>query len=258
MLFEAGRSRFALEATSVAEVATPTDEESLRGVHALVDLSALLGGAPEVRPGMAVVVDVSPTLALRVHRVLEVADVARAPFFQLPPGMGEGLSLTTRGALLHGGLLFLELNAEAIPHTQGRIAAAPARPIYLVESPPERALVFDSEGRRYAVPLSLVSQVIPLASAFCPLPAAQGPVLGLLPHDQALYTVCSPAALLGDGLAREPLVILMELAGQNVGISASNVLGVHGGFTESERRGEFSCRTLDAPALFMDLQRMFS
>lgn len=259
LLVEAGRSRFALEATSVAEVAAPGgDGETLRGVHPLIDLSRLLGGEAEERPGIAVVIDVSPTLALRVKRVVEVADVARAEFFQLPQGLGEGLTLTSRGALMHQERLYLELTPEALPHQPGQVGGAPARSIYLAESPPDRALIFESEGRRYGVPLPLVSQVVPLGETFCPLPSPKGPWAGLLPHAKALFLVCTPAGLLG-GLARAlPLVVLTELAGQNVAVGAERVLGVHGPFREAETRGEFISQSLDAPALFLDLQRMFS
>lgn len=256
---EAGRSRFALEATSIAEVAAPgEDGETLRGVHPLRDLARLLGGEAEERPGGAVVIDVSPTLALRVKRVVEVADVARAEFFQLPPGLGEGLPVTSRGALIHQDKLFIELSPESIPHETGLIAAAPPRPIYFAETPPDRALIFEAEGRRYGIPLGLVSQVIPLGEAFCPLPAQQGPIAGLLPHAHALYVVCTPAGLLGGAPVPMPLVVLTELAGQNVAIGADSVHGVHGPFVETETRGEFTSPSLGSPALFLELQHMFS
>src|SRR5262245_3741928 len=175
----------------------------------LQDLSSLLGGPPEVRPGMAVVLDVSPTLALRVARVVEVADVARAPFFLLPPGLGETLTLLTRGALLHQGHLYFELHPEALQQVPGP-ACAPARPVYLLESPPERALVFRSQGRVYGVPLPLVSQVTLTGEGFSPLPVAEGPVVGLFPYGQVLWPICSVGALLGERPLREPYSVLTE------------------------------------------------
>src|SRR5690242_18552069 len=109
--------RFAVEATSVTEVAVANSEnDSLRGLVELKELSALLSGEPEERPGMAVVLDVSPTLALRVRRVFEVADVARAPLFRLPQGVDPSFTVFTRGALLFSGQLYLELSPEALPH----------------------------------------------------------------------------------------------------------------------------------------------
>lgn len=104
LLFEAGGVRYAIEATSVVEVAPPDmDGDSIRGFLGLRDLSQLLGGPPQARPGMAVVLDVSPTLAVRVTRVIEVADVARDTLFRLPQGLSEGLSVVARGAIAHQG-----------------------------------------------------------------------------------------------------------------------------------------------------------
>ncbi|HLL55634.1 MAG TPA: defective in fruiting DifE, partial [Myxococcaceae bacterium] len=67
LLFEAANGRFAVEATSVTEVAPPdANGVSIRGYLELTDLSLLLGGEAETRPGTGVVLDVSPTLAVRV------------------------------------------------------------------------------------------------------------------------------------------------------------------------------------------------
>ncbi len=258
VLMEAGPTRFAVDATAVTEVAAVgTDGRTIRGLMELQDLSVLLGGQDEVRPGMAVVLDVSPTLALRVARVVEVADVARAPSFLLPPGLGDVLAQLARGALLHGGQLYVELHPEALLHHRGA-ACAPARPVSFVEAPPERALVFESQGRTYGVPLPLVSQVVMAGEGFCPLPLASGPVSGLYPHHQALWPICSVPALLGAVPLCEPYFILTELAGQSVGLCARQVLGVHGPFAPTDTLGELRTARLPAPVLFLDLQRMFS
>ncbi|HYO71380.1 MAG TPA: hypothetical protein VEU33_35405 [Archangium sp.] len=99
---EAGDTRFSVEATSVMEVAAPgPDETSLRGVLEVKDLSVLLGGEPEPTPGMLVVFDVSPTLAVRVRSIVEVTDVAPAPHFLLPTGLGDTLAALRRSAVLH-------------------------------------------------------------------------------------------------------------------------------------------------------------
>lgn len=259
LLFEAGRARFALEATAVAEVAPPgAGSDKIRGVTELKDLSELLGGDAEERPGMGLMLDVSPTLAVRVRRVVEVADVAREPFFQLPPGLGPGYQVLVRGAILHEGLLFLELTAEALPHERGSPLFNVARPVYIADEPPDRALLFESQGRLFGISLSFVSQVIPATAAFCPLPAPGGPVAGLHPHAQVLWPIYAAPGLLGGAARQEELFILAELAGQDVGLCASRVLGIHDRFTATEIRGEFRAPTVDGPALFLDLQRMFS
>ncbi|XXF80739.1 chemotaxis protein CheW [Myxococcaceae bacterium GXIMD 01537] len=260
LLVEAGETRYAVEATSVMEVAQPgAGGTSLRGMWEVKDLSVLLGGPPEQGPGMVVVLDVSPTLAVRVRSVAEVADVARAPFFLLPPGLGDALALLSRGALLHKDRLYLELNAEALPHRPGpRAPVPPPRTVHLAEAAPERALVFESQGRLFGIPLPLVSQVVGRGEAFSALPVQSGPVAGIFPHAQALWPIWSAPALLGAPALPEAFFVMTELAGRNVGLCATRVLGVSQRFEPTEGRGEFTAPGLPGPALFLDLQRMFS
>jgi chemotaxis signal transduction protein len=258
LLFEAGAVRYAVEATSVVEVAPPDlDGDSIRGFLELKDLSILLGGPAEVRPGTAVVLDVSPTLAVRVRAVIEVADVARDPIFKMPQGLPETLALIVRGAVLHLNRLYLELVADAVPRTAASWVPTP-RAVFLVDEPPEQALIFESQGRQYGIPLPFVSQVVPGALGFCPLPFAGGPIAGLFPHHQVLWPIFSAAGLLGAQAQREELFLLTELAGQNVGLCASRVLGVQQGFTPTQARGEYVSRSGGAASLFLDFQRMFS
>lgn len=257
LLVEAGETRYALEATSVMEVAVAG--ANLRGMWEVKDLAVLLGGLPEQVPGMVVVLDVSPTLAVRVRSVVEVADVARAPFFLLPPGLGDGLALLSRGALLHNDRLYLELNAEALPHRPGpRLPAPPPRPVFLAEVAPERALVFESQGQLFGIALMLVSQVVTRDASFSVLPVQGGPVAGIFPHAQVLWPVCSAPALLGVPALPEAFIVMTELAGQNVGLCATRVLGVVQRFEATDVRGEFSAPGVPGPVLFLDLQRMFS
>jgi chemotaxis signal transduction protein len=259
VLFEAGASRFAIEATSVVEVAPPDPNgRSIRGTLELNDLSSLIGGPPEERPGLGLVLDVSPTLAARIRRVVEVADVSKAPFFHVPSALGELMATAVRGALVFGGRIYLELIAEALPRRPGTRMSAPPRPVYVSEQPPERALVFESQGRLFGVPLQFVSQIIPADDGYCPLPAAGGPVGGLHAHAQILWPIYSAPALLGAEVQREELLILTELAGQNVALFAQRALGVHAGFSPGEVRGEFRAPGLESRVLFLDLQHMFS
>ncbi|QQR41920.1 chemotaxis protein CheW [Myxococcus xanthus] len=260
LLVEAGETRYAVEATSVMEVAMPgANGSSLRGVLEVKDLCALLGGPPEEGPGMVVVLDVSPTLAVRVRSVVEVADVARAPFFLLPPGLADSLAPLSRGAVLHKSRLYLELIAEALPHRVGSMSpAVAARPVHWAEAAPDRALVFESQGRLFGVPLGLVSQVISRGEAFCVLPVPSGPVAGIFPHDQVLWPVCSVPALLGEAPVPESFIVLTELAGRNVGLTATRVLGVMQRFEPDDTAGSFRAPGLSEPVAFLDLQRMFS
>ncbi|MBX5480292.1 MAG: defective in fruiting DifE [Myxococcaceae bacterium] len=261
LLFEAGACRFAIEATAVMEVASPdADGRTLRGSLELKPLTALLSGAlePEDGPGMAVVLDVSPTLALRVRRVHEVADVARDRFFGIPPALGEALAFVSRGAILHDHKLFLELKPEAIPHQPLKRLPPRMRPVFLVDRPPDRALIFESQGVLWGVPLTMVQQVVAATQAFLPLPVPSGPVAGLFPHDQLLWPIFSAPALIGGVPAREEFFVLAELAGEAAGLCASRVYGVFGNFQSTEGRGEFTAPGLERPILVLDWQRMFS
>ncbi len=260
LLVEAGQTRYALEATSVMEVALPgPDGTSLRGMLEVKDLSALLGGGPESAPGMVVVLDVSPTLAVRVRSVVEVADVAQAPFFLLPAGLGDTLAPLSRGAVLHKQRLYLELIAEALPQRVGPRSVQPQeRPVLLLASPPERALVFESQGRLFGLSLGLVSQVVTGGEAFSRLPVQSGPVAGVFPHAQVLWPIYSAPALLGAPAQVEDFFVLAELAGQNMGWCATRVLGVLQRFEPSLELGEFTAPGLPGPVLFLDLQHMFS
>jgi chemotaxis signal transduction protein len=260
LLVEAGETRYAIEATSVMEVALPgSDGTSLRGMLEVKDLSALLGGSPESVPGMVVVLDVSPTLAVRVRSVVEVADVAHTPLFLLPTGLVDTLAPLSRGAILHKDRLYLELIAESLPQRiVPRSSPPPSRPVHLMESAPERALVFESQGRLFGLPLALVSQVVTRGEAFSMLPVQGGAVAGLFPHAQVLWPIYSAPAMLGAPAQVEAFFVLTEMAGLNVGLCATRVLGVLQRFEPAEGRGEFTAPGLPGPVLFLDLQRMFS
>ena len=259
LLVEAGETRYAIEATSVMEVALPgSDGTSLRGMLEVKDLSVLLGGPPESGTGMVVVLDVSPTLAVRVRSVVEVADVAPSPFFLLPAGLGETLAPLSRGAILHKGRLYLELIVESLPQRGVRSTVVPPRPVHHLESPPERALVFESQGRLFGLPLGLVSQVVTRGEAFSMLPVQRGAVAGVFPHAQVLWPIFSAPAMLGEPATVEPFFVLTEMAGQNVGLCATRVLGVLQRFEPAGELGEFTAPGLPGPVLFLDLQHMFS
>ncbi len=260
LLVEAGETRFAVEATSIMEVAAPgPDETSLRGVLEVKDLSVLLGGEPERVPGMIVVFDVSPTLAVRVRSIVEAADVAADPHFLLPTGLGSTLAAISHSAVLHKDRLYLELLAEALPHEPGTALPPPQLPVHLLEAPPERSLVFESRGRLFGLPLPLVSQVVMQGASFSVLPGKGGAVAGVLPHGQALWPIYSAPALLGAPAMVETFLVLVEVAGRSLGLCASRVLGVHPHFAPAGGEpGEFHAPGLQAPVLFLDLPRMFS
>jgi chemotaxis signal transduction protein len=259
LLLEAGDTRFCVEATSVMEVAAPgPDETSLRGVLEVKDLSVLMGGEPEREGGMIVVFDVSPTLAVRVRSIVEVANVASAAHYLLPSGLGSTLAALSRSALVHKERLYLELNADALPHEPREASPPPEHPVHLVTAPPERSLVFESQGRLFGVPLVLISQVVLRGPAFSALPGRGGPVAGVMPHGQTLWPLYSAPALLGGRAVAEDLLVLTEVGGQPLALCASRVLGVHPRFEPAGESGEFTAPGLPSPVLFPDLGRMFS
>lgn len=257
---EAGSTRFSVEATSVMEVAAPgPDETSLRGVLEVVDLSVLLGGEPEQGPGMVVVFDVSPTLAVRVRSIVEVVDVASAPHYLLPSGLGDTLAALSRSAVLHKDRLYLEINADALPHGPGTVSPPPQHPVRFVEYPPDRSLVFESQGRLFGLSPPFISQVVMRGPAFSALPGQGGAVAGVMPHGQALWPLYSAPALLGASRAMaEDFLVLAEVEGRNLGLCASRVLGVHPRFAPAGEPGEFTAPGVPAPVLFLDFRHMFA
>lgn len=245
LLVEAGAARYAIDATHVLEVSPPDEGgETLRGHLHLRDLSVLLGGPPEARPGTVIVLDTSPTLAVRVKRVIEVADIAEKPRHQLPSRLVSRLEPAVRGVIEANGSLYFELDVETAARgleadppeliEGGRIPTAPE---------PERALVFESHGCRLAVPLSSVSQVVTAGDRVCPLPH-EGPLKGLVLHQQHLWPAFSVPGMAGGSSAIEPLAVLVEVEGEGLGLLASKAFGVM-------NRGSLQgADVLDLPRLF--------
>ena len=155
----------------------------------------MMGGAAEGRPGMAVLLDISPTLAVRVRGGAEVADVARAPYFQLTRELASGRHAgpgrpPAPGAAVPGA------RAEALGQTPAcclrrRRASSPG-------SRRRRARRSSSSpGARCSACRWAVLQVSPVLAAFCPFPVPGGVIAGLLAHAGALWPVYSLPAFLG-------------------------------------------------------------
>jgi chemotaxis signal transduction protein len=245
LLLDAGAARYAIDATQVLEVAPPDPSgDSLHGHLHLKDLSALLGGPPEARPGTAVVLDTSPTLAVRVKRVNEVSDVAEKPRHPLPRRLVRRLEPAVRGVLEVSGALYFELDVETAAK------GLEADPPELIETgalpvavEPERALVFESQGTRLAVPLGSVSQVVTAGDRLCALPH-EGPLKGLVLHQQHLWPAYSVPGMAGGSSEIESLAVLVEVEGEGLGLLASKAFGV-------VSRGSLQgAHVLDLPRLF--------
>lgn len=219
LFFEAGRTRYAVEAVSVIEVAhAEVDDETFRGHSALRDLSVLLGGTPEVRPGKVVVLDATPTSAVRVRSVDGVFDVSGDLHLTLPGRMIPLVTPAIRGALLHDGHLVFTIDPEGV--LRG-LPKQVKRPEKMVLEPTMPCLVFESAGLTLAVPLSRVLQVIPSGPTFNVAPG-EGAFLGAVSHLQQLC----PVFCVSDSHVVEALIVLVEANGEVLGLSCARADGV--------------------------------
>jgi chemotaxis signal transduction protein len=218
VFFEAGSTRYAVEAVRVTEVARPDESEvTLRGHLTLRDLSALLGGGREQRPGTAIVLDTSPTVAVRVREVEGVFDVSTSRHFALPDRLISALSPAVKGAWLREERLVFELDVGGATGAQ---APSPG-PLSLVTSPLALGpcLVCQAGGGRFALPLPQVRQVVPVGRSFNPTPG-HGSLVGVLVHDDA---VCPVYSL---GAPDEVFVVVVEVGGAVVGLGIKGAEGV--------------------------------
>jgi len=238
VFFEAGRTRYAIEAVGVVEVARPpAGAGTIHGNLVLRDLSELLGGAEESGSTAALVLDTSPTLAVRVKYVEGVFDASGDRALPLPRRMIPLVAPALRGGLVHEGRLFFELDTDGVVRGLPRSTRRPERSTRPATG---ACLVFDSGSERLAVPLSWVRQVVPTGPAFNAAPGT-GAFLGALVHRQSLC----PVFAVSDTTAPEALVVLAEAGGELIGLSARRTDGV-----------QQPAALAAVPVL--DLERMFS
>ena len=236
VFFEAGATRYAIEATSVVEVARSTqDEETLRGHLAIRDLSMLLGGDPEARPGTIVLLDTSPSVAARVRRVEGVFDAASHLVLPLPNRLVHLVAPVVKQGLVSEAGLTFELDAAEVPRGLPRQAK---RVELATTTAPGPFLVFDTGPLHLALPLADVSQVASKGPMFNAAPGV-GSFVGVLMHQQRLVPAFSLT-----GTEAEALLIVIELASGPVALSASRAYGVK----TAEAVGE--ARIVDAVATF--------
>lgn len=236
VFFEAGATRYAIEATSVVEVARATqDEETLRGHLAIRDLSMLLGGDPEERPGTIVLLDTSPSVAARVRRVEGVFDASSHLVLPLPNRLVHLVAPVVKQGLVSEAGLTFELDAAEVPRGLPRQAK---RVELATTTAPGPFLVFDSGPLHLALPLADVSQVASKGPMFNAAPGV-GSFVGVLMHQQRLVPAFSLT-----GTEAEALLIVIELASGPVALSASRAYGVK----TAETVGE--ARIVDAVATF--------
>ncbi len=238
VFFSAGATRYALDAVRVLEVTRATEEGTFEPPqHVTVrDLSLLLGGDPEPEVRAGVTIDVSPTLTLRVKQVDGVFETAGLPRWPVQGRLIPLISPAIGAALEFEGRLVFELDAEGVARGLPRQLKPLVR--HTCEAP--QALVFTVQGERLAIPLLHVVQVIEAGAHFNRCPNA-GTFLGVAQHRSSLCPVFTVGPL---GLV-QPFVVLFEVNGDLLGLSASQVEGVR------------PATSLDGVQV-LDIARMFS
>ncbi|MFO0596098.1 MAG: hypothetical protein U0228_12355 [Myxococcaceae bacterium] len=247
VFFTAGATRYAIDAVRVAEVLRPTPSSTPEsGAMELPypdarDLSLLLGGSVEQDFGAAVVIgsprgDGPDPIALRVRRVDGVFDAGPAPRWPVQGRLVPLISPAVGAAIEFEGRLVFELDADGVARGLPR----QEKPIERHERQADQALVFTVQQERLAVPLHHVVQVIEAGAQFNRSPNA-GTFLGVALHRAQLCPVFTVGPL---GLVM-PYVVIFEVHGELLGLSATHVEGVR------------SKTSLDGVSV-LDVGRMFS
>lgn len=222
VFFAAGGSRYALDAVRVLEVARVNEQGVLPiSQHTQTrDLSKLLGGEAEPEVGAGVVIDVSPTIAVRVQRVDGVFDAAPLPRWPVQGRLIPLIAPAICAALEFEGRLVFELDAEGAARGLPR----QSKPLERQTREAEAGLVFRVRDERLAIPLHHVAQVIESGAHFNRCPNA-GSFLGVAQHRGVLCPVFTVGAL----GAVEPFVVLFEVNRDLLGLSVTSVEGVRHG-----------------------------
>ncbi len=238
LLFSAGGVRLALRISQLREIAAVPDGEgevSSRGERLPTAFVSTVLGLPAGPSGYALLTEGAPRAALRVEALHGIVDLAQAEFFLLPARTFLPQPPPFSGAMVWNGEVVLELAVAAL-------GFAPLAPALEHEAPPpdagaglgvpgERELRFARGGRAFAVPLSLLVQVLegPRVAA---VPLTPPSHLGLLYHGRALHPVLDVAALYGDQpRAAVRLVLLLDAGGAAVAVAADRILGAGEGET---------------------------
>jgi chemotaxis signal transduction protein len=235
LLFSAGGVRLALRVSVLREVLElPKPEGAAEGAagelrvrdEALpcARVAEILALAPARAP-YALIVEGPPRSALRVEALHGIVDLAGAEFFQLPARTFLPSPAPFSGAIVWKGELALELAVQTLGLAPR--AAAPDRPAPAADAgaPSEREIRFARGDRAFAVPLSLLVQVLD-TPRIAPVPLAPPSHLGLLYYGRALHPVLDVAALLGAPRGAPPSrALLLDAGGTAVAVAADRVLG---------------------------------
>ena len=236
LLFSAGGVRLAVRVSHLREVVELSDPDAGPDAEVRVRDEALpcahvaaMLGRPRARAPYALLVEGPPRAALLVEALHGIVDLGGAEFFQLPARTFLPRPAPFSGAIVWKGEIALELSVAALgaplaPAPEVRTPAAdPGAPI-------ERELRFARGERSFAVPLSLLVQVLE-APRVAPVPLTPPSHLGLLYHGRALHPLLDVAVLLGGAPGSPPArALLLDAGGTAVAVAADRVLGaVEGG-----------------------------
>lgn len=219
VFFGAGPTRYAIDAVRVKEVTRANESGALVLADGLgsQDLSALLGGDTESEVRAAVVMATTPPFGLKVKRVDGVFDVGACQRWPVQGRLIPLISPAVGAALEFEGRLVFELEPDGVARGLPR----QLKPLVRLLRTAEQALVFTVQGERLGVPLHHVVQVIEAGAHFNRAPNA-GSFLGVALHRSEVCPVFTVGPL---GLV-QPFVVLFEVNGDLLGLSASQVEGV--------------------------------
>jgi chemotaxis signal transduction protein len=232
LLFSAGGVRLALRLSFLREilaVAPDEGEVTVRGEPVPTAFVSTVLGLPAAPSPFALLIEGTPRAALRVEALHGICDLSGAEVFQLPARTPLPQPSPFAGAVVVGGELALELAVGALGFAPLEPAADHAQAPQGLGVPADRELRFARAGRVYAVPLSLLVQVLE-DPRLAPVPLAPPSHRGLLYHGRALHPVFDLAHVYGDPLAGAArTVLLVDAGGAGIGLVADRVLGVREG-----------------------------
>jgi chemotaxis signal transduction protein len=231
LLFSAGGVRLAMRIPQLREIVQVPEGSGEVQAHGETLPTAFVStvlGLPAGPSPFAILTEGTPRAALRVEALHGIVDLADAEVFQLPARTLLPQPPPFAGAIVWKGEVALELAVA----TLGFAPLAPtleraAEPLEATPGPgAERELRFVRAGRAWAVPLSLLVQVLE-APRMAAVPLTPPSHLGLLYHGRALHPVLDVAVLHGDRVGPSPRqVLLLDAGGTGIAVAADRVLGV--------------------------------
>ncbi len=229
LLFSAGGVRFALRVSQLREIVAISEREgevTWRGEVVPTAFVSTVLGLTAGPSRFALLTEGSPRAALRVEELHGIVDLAGAEVFKLPARTFLPQPPPFAGAVVVNGQIAFELRASVL----GFAPLAPADEHTFapadVDPGVERELRFARAGRTFAVPLSLLVQVLE-APRVVPVPLTPPSHSGLLYHGRTLHPVLDVGVVYGDSPGSPGrTVILLDAGGAGAGVVADRVLGV--------------------------------